>query len=194
MLGQYVAHVSVCLSGDEILNAFERAMEAILQSFCERNEGRVPRRIIVYRAGMNEHQFDQVVEKELIAFKNAFYSRGYDADYVKMAVVVAQKRHHSRFVYEEAGGSGSMYGPSSNSGDIEYLNPCVGLCIDSRSISASDAPFDDSFVGSLTAPNVNEFYLNSHAAILGTSKTCRYTLIYDEIGLEVSSSTRSKYL
>jgi hypothetical protein len=42
-------------------------------------------------------------------------------------------------------------------------------------------------VGSITAPNMNEFYLNAHAAILGTSKPCKYDLIYDEIGLEVSS-------
>ncbi len=31
----------------------------------------------------------------------------------------------------------------------------------------------------------NEFYLNSHLAVLGTSKPCKYSLIYDEIGLKV---------
>lgn len=179
MLGQYVAHVSICTSADEIFPAFERAMDSILQSFCERNEGKIPRRMIIYRAGLNEHQYDQVLEIELMAFKNAFDHRGFQPDYVKMAVVVCQKRHHSRFVYEEAGSSASK-------DDIDYLNPCVGLCIDARSASGIEQSSPDSYVGCITAPNTNEFYLNSHAAILGTSKACRYSLIYDEIGLEVS--------
>ena len=32
---------------------------------------------------------------------------------------------------------------------------------------------------------LNEFYLNSHVAIQGTSKPCKYSLIYDEIGFKV---------
>ncbi len=185
MLGQYAAHVSVCHSVEEVKNILERAMESILQAFCERNGGQVPRRIIIYRAGMNENQFDQVLEQELLAFKESFYSRGYNSDYVKMAVIVCQKRHHSRIVFEEAS-SGSRYEPGGvKGGDKDYLNPCVGLCVDARSVSA-DTVSGDNYVGSIVSPNTNEFYLNSHAAILGTSKPCKYTLIYDEIGLKVT--------
>jgi hypothetical protein len=32
---------------------------------------------------------------------------------------------------------------------------------------------------------LNEFYLNSHVSIQGTSKPCRYSLIHDEIGIKV---------
>lgn len=38
----------------------------------------------------------------------------------------------------------------------------------------------------ITSPTLNEFYLNSHAAIQGTSKPCRYTLLYDNIGFKMS--------
>lgn len=37
--------------------------------------------------------------------------------------------------------------------------------------------------------SINEFYLNSHIAIQGTSKPCKYSLIYDEIGFKVASMT-----
>jgi hypothetical protein len=95
-----------------------------------------------------------------------------------MAIVICQKRHRARFVYEQ-GGKGN------NNPDPEYLNPCAGLCIDARS-NANAYPDDMDAVGSIASPNMNEFYINSHAACLGTSKPCKYTLIYDEIGLEVS--------
>lgn len=94
--------------------------------------------------------------------------------------MVCQKRHRTRFVYEQ-GGKGVV------NGEPEYLNPCVGLCVDARS-NSNAYPDDPNAPGSIAAPNMNEFYLNSHAAILGTSKPCKYTLIYDEIGLEVISS------
>ena len=40
---------------------------------------------------------------------------------------------------------------------------------------------------SFVSANYNEFYLCSHTAIQGTAKPARYTLIYDTIGLKVSS-------
>ena len=33
---------------------------------------------------------------------------------------------------------------------------------------------------------INEFYLNSHVAIQGTAKPCKYSLIYDEVGFKIS--------
>jgi hypothetical protein len=40
-------------------------------------------------------------------------------------------------------------------------------------------------LNSICTTEYNEFYLNSHLAVLGTSKPTKYTLIYDEIGLKV---------
>ena len=39
---------------------------------------------------------------------------------------------------------------------------------------------------SITCANMNDFYLNSHAAIQGTSKPCKYSLICDEVGFKLS--------
>ena len=52
---------------------------------------------------------------------------------------------------------------------------CPGVVVDSRGGHRS-----------IVSGNFNEFYLNSHAAILGTAKPCRYVLIHDEIGFKLS--------
>lgn len=174
-LGQYCANISTTTGEPDL----ERAISSLLDAFCRRNDGRIPRRIVVYRDGVADNQFESVLEKELLAFKNAFMSRGYAEDYVKIAIVMCQKRHSARFVYETTFG-----------GKTEFANPCVGLCVDARHAMGfgggkGKAGEEIDNVGCINAPEVNEFYLNSHAAVLGTSKPCKYTLIYDEIGLKV---------
>jgi eukaryotic translation initiation factor 2C len=184
MLGQWTTHLSVLKNVDNLVPDLERAVTSLLQCFAHRNEGRPPKRIIVYREGVAENAFDDIVEKELVAFKNAFYARGYDDASIKLAIIVCHKRHHIRLLYE--GGSGNSSDGTPSKGNFEYLNPCVGLCVDARcSSGVADMDALDA-VGSITAPNMNEFYINAHAAVLGTSKPCKYDLIYDEIGLEVS--------
>lgn len=94
---------------------------------------------------------------------------GLPDDAVKISVVVCQKKHHTRLVFQQ-------------NSDSEYMNPCVGLCVDGSQSSATNG---DSLY-SITSPTLNEFYLNSHLAVLGTSKPTKYSLIYDEIGFKVS--------
>lgn len=81
----------------------------------------------------------------------------------KISIIICQKRHKARFVFENAPG--------------RYQNCCPGVVID-----ASVGPNGVS----VASGTVNEFYLNSHVAIQGTAKTCKYTLIYDEIGFKIS--------
>ncbi len=158
MLGQYAAHISTCDMRVEPVETLTEGMGALLEAFAARNGANYPRRIIVYRDGLAENQFQACIENEVAAFKTAIKDRGLSAESVQMAVVVCQKRHHTRLVYQA--------GPNS---DPQYQNPCVGLVVDDTITSAS----------------TNEFFLNSHTPVLGTSKACKYSLIYDEIGLEV---------
>ncbi len=183
MLGQYASHVSFCKDREQPAEDLKTSILAIIRAFTLRN-GRPPKRILIYRDGVAENQFSNILEKEVPAFHSAFSELGYDGNMVKIAIVVCQKRHHSRFVYEE--GAGGKSGIQKNE-DPDYLNPCVGLCVDARSTGGDGDTFDDpDAIGSIVSPNCNEFYLSSHAAILGTSKMCKYTLVYDEIGLEVN--------
>lgn len=79
----------------------------------------------------------------------------------KISLIVCQKRHKTRLVYEDS--------------PDHYINICPGVCVD--------------FTGgpnSITSSEYVEFYLNSHTAIQGTAKSCKYTLLYDEIGLKTA--------
>jgi eukaryotic translation initiation factor 2C len=135
-------------------------MEGLLQTFKEKN-GDIPATVVVYRDGVSDGQFDAVLQDEVTCIKEAIERMGYTEDYVKVAVVICQKGHHTRLVYEERGGG--------------FVNICPGLVVDALG-SGKD---------SISSPVYNEFYLCSHAAIQGTSKPCKYSLIYDEIGLKV---------
>ena len=87
---------------------------------------------------------------------------GCHEDHIKIAVVICQKRHHTRLVYE-------------NKDDESYMNLCPGIVVDSRGQE-----------NSITSASNIEFYLNSHVGIQGTCKASKYSLIYDTIGLSLS--------
>ncbi len=44
----------------------------------------------------------------------------------------------------------------------------------------------NSGLNSIVSGRYVEFYLNSHIAIQGTAKPCKYALVYDEIGFKLS--------
>ena len=161
---QYAAHISVQTAGQEIVASLTEAMTSLLQTFRLKNQTKMPSSIIVYRDGVGEGQFDQVTTLELNAIRGAVELMGYMSDAVKIVIVVCQKGHHTRFVYEDRDAGG----PTT------FINPCPGLCIDATGGEKS-----------IASGRLNEFYLNSHVAIQGTAKPCKYTLVHDEVGLKV---------
>jgi eukaryotic translation initiation factor 2C len=176
MLSQYCAHISACTASREPVNTLYDSFVRLLQVFCERNRGEFPRHIIVYRDGVADSQFVSTLDSELVALQQAIENFGKDEDFVKIAFVVCQKRHHTRFFYKPADGE-------------EYLNPCVGLCVDARGfagVAPSALPTGPDAAGCVVGSDLVEFYLNSHAAVLGTSKPTRYVLLYDGIGFKLS--------
>jgi hypothetical protein len=88
--------------------------------------------------------FEKVIEKELPSIKGALEILGYTNDSVKIAIVICQKGHHTRFVYEEV----------VSGQPVNFINPCPGLVLDATAKGKS-----------ITNASINEFYLNSHAAI-----------------------------
>lgn len=164
-LSQYCAHLSAQTSRQEMVSGLEDAVVKLLETFRARNRNVFPETIIVYRDGVSEGQYDQVLQQELPRIHGALERCGFIPNgQVKVTIVVCQKRHHTRLVYEERSGR-----------EASYINPCPGLVVDARGRDRS-----------IVSGALNEFYLNSHTAIQGTSKPCKYTLIYDEIGFRVS--------
>ena len=123
----------------------------------------MPQTIVIYRDGVADGQFQQVLTKELVYVKSAVALMGYTEDSVKVVVVICQKGHHTRLFYEDQSDNGAA------------VNPCAGLCVD---FTGGDR--------SIVSKKHNEFYINSHTAIQGTAKPCKYSLIYDEAGFKVS--------
>ena len=160
---QYAAHISVQNANQEVVSSLQDAMESLLTTFKGRNDGRLPTKIVVYRDGLGEGQFEQALEVELPAIKGAIELMGYKDGGVKLAIVLCQKGHHTRIAYEE---------PQPNSAP-SILNVCPGLCVDAS--GGTD---------SIASARYNEFYLNSHVAIQGTCKPCKYVILFDEIGFK----------
>jgi eukaryotic translation initiation factor 2C len=158
--------------------------------FCERNEGVMPYNIIVYRDGVADNQFGSMLDTEYAAIREAVDLTGYNAERVKISIVVCQKRHHTRLVYQA--------GPTA-----DYMNPCVGLVVDAQGSDFAASAMGgangggllegDDPLGCIVGSTLNEFYLNSHAAVLGTSKPTKYVLVRDEIGFKVVAGYISQY-
>lgn len=174
----------VSIDAKDVLQAagLQYGFEHLFREFVRRN-GREPRNIVIYRDGVSDSQFREVLEKELPAYRGAIESCQYTTEQCQIAMIVCQKRHSVRFFYEDtASGAG-------------YLNPCPGLCVDASSSEtdgngrareevwkSNNGP---SAIGCVINPSFVEFYLNSHLAGLGTSRPTKYILLRDEIGFTV---------
>jgi eukaryotic translation initiation factor 2C len=155
---QYACYITSQSSRKEMITELEDAMYNLLVAFQKRN-GQLPKIMVVYRDGVSEGQFDQTVRLEVPAIRGALHRLGC-LDDVKISWVVATKGHHTRLCFQEEGG--------------ELVNLCPGVCVDSSNNE------------SITSARYNDFFLNSHTAIQGTNKPCKYTLVYDEIGLKMN--------
>ncbi|KAI8602860.1 Piwi domain-containing protein [Dissophora ornata] len=113
--------------------------------------GRKPERILFYRDGVSEGQFKEVLDNEVAALKKACTQL--EANYKPLITfVVVQKRHHARF-----------FPMNRNDGD-RGGNCKPGLVVDTDIVH----PFEF------------DFYLQSHAGLLGTSRPAHYCVLYDD--------------
>ncbi|XP_051113404.1 protein argonaute 5-like [Andrographis paniculata] len=115
-----------------------------------------PKRIIFYRDGVSEGQFQQVLHYEVDAITKACSSL--DVEYKPtITFIIVQKRHNTRFfpVIQK------NHQTTDNSGNI-----LPGTVVDSNICHRTE--FD--------------FYLCSHAGIQGTSRPAHYHVLHDENG------------
>ncbi|XP_047179597.1 protein argonaute MEL1 isoform X2 [Vigna umbellata] len=115
---------------------------------------RKPERIIFYRDGVSEGQFNQVLLYEMDAIRKACNSL--EENYLPpVTFVVVQKRHHTRLFPANHGARDT----TDRSGNI-----MPGTVVDTT----------------ICHPREFDFYLNSHAGIQGTSRPTHYHVLYDE--------------
>ncbi|KAH7102563.1 eukaryotic translation initiation factor 2C [Auriculariales sp. MPI-PUGE-AT-0066] len=112
-----------------------------------------PKRVIFYRDGVSEGQFQQVLDHEIPQLRRAFAELGIDPA-PKLTVLIVGKRHHVRMR------------PSNPSEGDRSGNCPSGTIIDTSIVHPTD--FD--------------WYLQSHGGLLGTSRSAHYTVLLDENG------------
>ncbi|KAF7826276.1 protein argonaute 16 isoform X1 [Senna tora] len=157
LISRYRASVRAQSSKVEMIDALYKPladgkddgiMRELLLDFYDSSNGRKPAQIIVFRDGVSESQFNQVLNIELDQIIKAYQHLG-DVDAPKFTVIVAQKNHHTKLFQAS--------GP-------ENVPP--GTVVDTKVVH----------------PRNYDFYMCTHAGMLGTSRPAHYHVLLDEIG------------
>ncbi|KDR72808.1 hypothetical protein GALMADRAFT_158483 [Galerina marginata CBS 339.88] len=153
---QFPASLRIQETKKEMLDELRDMLIERLQVY-ERKNKALPSRVIVYRDGVSEGQFDTVLEEELPqildAFKKLSTKERKTAYRPQLSIIICGKRHHARFY------------PTTSQFADRNGNTRPGTVVDKGVTGVFD--FD--------------FYLQAHAGLQGTVKATHYTVIYDEL-------------
>ena len=163
---KYRADCSIQKHRQEIIADLETMTKGLLIEFFHATRGRKPHRIIFYRDGVSEGQFDDVVLKEVAAIQRACKSLQREDYEPGITFIVVQKRHHTRLF-------------CSNERDA------VG--------KGANVPPGTTVDRDITHPTDHDFYLCSHAAIQGTSRPCHYYVLWDDNNLSADDIQKLSY-
>ncbi|XP_052237159.1 protein argonaute-2-like isoform X2 [Dreissena polymorpha] len=148
---RYSATVRVQQHRQEIIQELSSMVKELLIQFYKSTRFK-PTRIIFYRDGVSEGQFNSVLSHELRAVREACMKL--EGDYQPgITFIVVQKRHHTRLFCadrkDQIGRSGNI--PAGTTVDV-----------------------------GITHPTEFDFYLCSHAGIQGTSRPSHYHVLWDD--------------
>ncbi|KHO01777.1 QDE2-like protein [Metarhizium album ARSEF 1941] len=129
------------------------AFKSRLDLWRSKNNKNLPEYIVIFRDGVSEGQFAQVVEQELPMIRDACRQTYPSGKQPKLSIIVSVKRHQTRFYPTNTE-------DMSRSGNVKN-----GTVVD-RGITL--APYWD-------------FYLTAHEALQGTARPAHYTVLLDEI-------------
>ena len=140
--------------GQEMLDKIDVMLESRLTLWRKRNKV-YPENILVYRDGVSESQYQQVLDEELARMRGSCAALYDDVGEPRprFTLIIVGKRHHTRF-FPPAGH------PRSDNG-----NPERGLVVDRG----------------ITEARNWDFFLQSHDAIKGTARPAHYYVLWDEI-------------
>ncbi|KAI7738583.1 hypothetical protein M8C21_034011 [Ambrosia artemisiifolia] len=151
---KYVSKMRSQTHRHEIIKDLADMVEEILNDFV-RELSKLPKRLIFFRDGVSETQFQKVLQDELQAIREA--CRRFPGYNPPISFAVVQKRHHTRlFPADPVSGSGQ------NMFSDENVPP--GTVVDSV----------------VTHPKEFDFYLCSHWGVKGTSRPTHYHILWDE--------------
>jgi eukaryotic translation initiation factor 2C len=156
-LGQWPGSFSIQEGRKEMVSSLEALFLTRLRLWQKHNKNALPENIILYRDGVSEGQYQQLLEMELPLIRNAcrqaYPATATNQGLPKVSIVVCGKRHHTRF-YPSVEGEADR---SSN------CNP--GTVVDRG----------------VTEVRFWDFFLQPHACLQGTARPGHYVVILDEI-------------
>uniref|UniRef100_A0A061QLL7 Putative argonaute n=1 Tax=Cupiennius salei TaxID=6928 RepID=A0A061QLL7_CUPSA len=136
----------------EIIVDLKAMVLELMKTFYQHTRGKKPEKIIFFRDGVSEGQFEQVRNREVSAVRSA--CRTLQKDYEPgITFLVVQKRHHVRFMPEN---------PREGVGAMQNVPP--GTTVDTA----------------VTHPVNFDYYLCSHYGLKGTSRPSHYTVLEDD--------------
>ncbi|KAG6398870.1 hypothetical protein SASPL_140341 [Salvia splendens] len=148
----------------EIIQDLASMVKEILDEFYE-ELSQLPRRIVFFRDGVSETQFNKVLHDELEAIRRACSKfPAYDPP---ITFFVVQKRHHTRLFPCE--------GADPSQSNDENVHP--GTVVDTV----------------ITHPWEFDFYLCSHWGVKGTSRPIHYHVLWDESGFSSDEAQKLVY-
>jgi eukaryotic translation initiation factor 2C len=162
----YLGSMRLQANRQEEIGEMEDMVRERLQAWRNKNE-RLPTRIIFYRDGISESQFESCKATEIPAVKRAYGSlcgSEKEKGHLKLTFAVVGKRHNTRFY-------------ARNRNDMVNTAP--------RSLNTNIKPglYVDSVVTDPIAGNspiVSDFYLQAHNAIKGTARSAHYHILLDQ--------------
>ncbi|XP_044270064.1 protein argonaute-2-like [Tribolium madens] len=112
-----------------------------------------PEKIVFFRDGVSEGQFEQVQREEISAIQKACKRVQKDGYEPKITFLVVQKRHHTR-----------LFPVNPRDSEDKNNNVPAGTCVDTH----------------ITNPMMQDFYLVSHASIQGVARPTKYCTLWDD--------------
>ena len=155
-LGQWPCTFSIQEGRKETVSALE-AMFASRLVVWEKFNKQLPENIIIYRDGVSEGQYQILLDVELPLVRAAC-SKKYPATatkqgFPKISIIVCGKRHHTRFY-------------PTQEGEADRSSNCGPGTIVDRGV---------------TEVRGWDFFLQPHACLQGTARSCHYYVVLDEV-------------
>ncbi|KAI2487016.1 Piwi multi-domain protein [Pyrenophora tritici-repentis] len=150
---QYAASMRTQARRVEMVAELEEMIVERLELWKKRNQNRLPNKVIVYRDGVSEGDYGNVLNKECESFEAAFDKLYGKEKHPKLSFIIVGKRHHTRFYPTQPGDA-----------DVRTGNPKAGTIVDRG----------------VTGEKLFDFFLIAHQGLQGTSRPAHYVVLRDE--------------
>jgi len=175
---QWSASVRSQGSRVEIVEELREMMGERIRAWQSNNNKQLPQNIVVYRDGVSEGQYVEVLNREALAINDAITGiYGTGVPKARVAIFVVGKRHHTRFYptrpqdMADQGAVGMR--PRDPNG-----NPRYGTVVDRG----------------VTSERQWDFYLQAHHGLQGTARPAHYVALKDQIKFTADGLEQMVYI